>query len=57
MTSRVSKDRSPNAKQTGVGINADRWLGATIVKLIEMAVADGSLKGHPYEVIDGGLMP
>jgi hypothetical protein len=44
-----------DANQTSVGVNANRWLGATIVKLIEMAVADGSLKGQPYEVVEGGL--
>ena len=36
-------------------MNANRWLGATIVKLVEMAVTDGSLEGHPYDVIKGGL--
>jgi NADPH2:quinone reductase len=30
-------------------------IGATIIKFIEMAVADGSLKGHPYEIVEGGL--
>lgn len=44
-----------NAKQAGIGVNANGWLGATLVNLIEMAVADGSLKGHPYEVVEGGL--
>ena len=44
-----------DAKQAGLGTNANRWLGATIVKLVEMAVSDGSLGGHPYEVIGGGL--
>jgi NADPH:quinone reductase len=44
-----------DAKRAGVGVNANRWLGATITKLLEMVVADGSLKGHPYEVIEGGL--
>ena len=43
------------AEQAGVGVNANRWLGATIIKLIEMAAADGSLKGHPYTVVDGGI--
>ena len=44
-----------DAKQAGIGVNANRWLGATLINLIEMAVADGSLKGHPYEVVEGGL--
>jgi NADPH2:quinone reductase len=44
-----------DTKQAGLNVNANRWLGATMVKLIEMAVADGSLKGHPYEVVEGGL--
>lgn len=44
-----------DAKQPGVPPNANRWLGASITKIIEMAVADGSLKGHPYEIVEGGL--
>jgi len=44
-----------DAKQANVGTNANRWLGAIIVKLIEMAVNDGSLKGHPYEIVEGGI--
>jgi NADPH2:quinone reductase len=44
-----------DAKQDNVSTNANRWLGATIVKLIEMAVIDGSLKGHPYEIVEGGI--
>ena len=44
-----------DSKQAGVDTNANRWLGATVVTLIEMAIGDGSLKRHPYEVIEGGL--
>jgi NADPH2:quinone reductase len=44
-----------DAKQANVGTNANRWLGATIMKLIEMAANDGSLKGHPYEIVEGGI--
>ena len=44
-----------DAKEANVGTNANRWLGATIVKLTEMAVNDGSLKGHPYEIVEGGI--
>ena len=25
------------------------------MKLIEMAANDGSLKGHPYEIVEGGI--
>jgi NADPH:quinone reductase len=44
-----------DAKELGMPVNANRYLGATITKIIEMAVADGSLHGHPYEIVDGGL--
>ena len=44
-----------DAKQANVGTNANRWLGATMAKLIEMAIKDGSLKGHPYEIVEGGI--
>jgi NADPH2:quinone reductase len=44
-----------DVKEAGMPIGANRWLGATIIKFIEMAVADGSLKGHPYEIVEGGL--
>jgi NADPH:quinone reductase len=44
-----------DAKEPGVPVNANHYLGATITKFIEMAVADGSLHGHPYEIVDGGL--
>ena len=44
-----------DTKQVNVDRNANRWLEATIVKPIEMAAKDGSLKGHPYEVIESGI--
>ena len=44
-----------DADHAGVTINANRWLGGSIVKLIENAVAGGLLRGHPYHVVDGGL--
>lgn len=44
-----------DAKEAGMPIDANRWLGATITKFIGMAVANGSLKGHPYEIVAGGL--
>jgi len=44
-----------DAKEAGMPTGANRWLGATIIKFIEMAVADGSLKGHPYDIVEGVL--
>ena len=44
-----------DASEARMPIGANRWLGATIIKFIEMAVADGSLKGHPYEIVERGL--
>lgn len=43
------------AKEPDIAVNANRWLGAAMVKIIEQVVADGSLKGHPYDVVEGGL--
>jgi NADPH2:quinone reductase len=44
-----------DTERADVGANSNRWLGATITKLLEMLVTDGSLDGHPYEVIEDGL--
>jgi hypothetical protein len=43
------------AKEPDIAVNANRWLGAAMVKIIEQVVADGSLRGHPYDVVEGGL--
>lgn len=42
-------------KETELNPNVNHWLAKTFFSFVELAMADGSLKGHPYEIIPGGL--
>jgi hypothetical protein len=51
VTSEALKDRSPlstlvfvEAKEAESIVNANRWLGAAMIKIIELAAADGFLE-------------
>ncbi|KAK5045220.1 hypothetical protein LTR84_009553 [Exophiala bonariae] len=44
---------SPSETELNPSVN--HWLAKTFFGFVELAMADGSLKGHPYEIIPGGL--